>query len=75
MGGPENGNFSLLYVTKISLHRWAVLKSLKTPLRSIKIKDGSLRKDDFFCQNVHGGMWQGNDAENEFGNVLQTESQ
>ena len=32
-----NGNFSLLYVMKISLRRtWLVLKSLKTPLRNIK---------------------------------------
>ena len=38
MGGPENGNFPLLYVIKMSLHRgWVVLKSLKTPLRKIKM--------------------------------------
>ena len=38
MGGPENGNFPLLYVMKMSLHRgWVVLKSLKTPLRNIKM--------------------------------------
>ena len=36
--GPENGKFSLLYVTKISLHSgWVVLKSLKIPLRNIKM--------------------------------------
>ena len=31
MGGPENGNFPLLYVVKMSL------RSLKTPLRNIKM--------------------------------------
>ena len=36
MGGPENGNFLLLYV--MSLHSGlVVLKSLKTPLRNIKM--------------------------------------
>jgi hypothetical protein len=42
VGGPENGNFSLLYVVKMSLvGGWVVQKSLKTPLRNIKIiKDG-----------------------------------
>ena len=34
----QNGNFSLLYVMKMSLRReWLVLKSLKTPLRIIKM--------------------------------------
>ena len=38
VGGPENGNFSLLYVVKMSLRRlWVVQKSLKTPLRNIKM--------------------------------------
>ena len=37
VGGPENGNLPLLYVVKMSLHRWVVQKSLKTPLRSIKM--------------------------------------
>ena len=38
MGGPENGNFSLLHVMKMSLPMgWVVLKSLKTPLRNIKM--------------------------------------
>ena len=38
MGGPENGNFPLLYVMKMSLHKgWVVQKSLKTPLRNIKM--------------------------------------
>ena len=38
MGGPENGNFPLLYVMKMSLRRgWVVLKSLKIPLRNIKM--------------------------------------
>ena len=33
MGGPESGNFPLLYVVKM----WVVQKSLKTPLRNIKM--------------------------------------
>ena len=37
MGGPENGYFLLLYVVKMSLRRWVVQKSLKTPLRNIKM--------------------------------------
>ena len=37
MGGPENGYFPLLYVVKMSLRRWVVQKSLKTPLRNIKM--------------------------------------
>ena len=38
VGGPEFGNFPSLYVMKISLCReWVVLKSLKTPLRNIKM--------------------------------------
>ena len=37
MGGLENGKFSLLYVVKTSLRRWLVQKSLKTPLRNIKM--------------------------------------
>ena len=40
MGGPENDNLPLLYVMKMSLCRgWGggVLKSLKTPLRNIKM--------------------------------------
>ena len=41
MGGPEKGNFPLLYVIKMSLRRWlggwVVPKSLKTPLRNIKM--------------------------------------
>ena len=35
--GPENGNFPLLYVVKMSLRRWVVQKSLKTPLHNIKM--------------------------------------
>ena len=37
MGGPENGNFPLLYIVKMSLRRWVVQTSLKTPLRNIKM--------------------------------------
>ena len=42
MGGPENGNFPLLYVVKMSLRRWVgASKSLKTPLRNIKMTPNS----------------------------------
>ena len=38
MGGPENGNFPLLYVVKCPyIGEWVVQKSLKTPLRNIKM--------------------------------------
>ena len=38
MGGPEYGNFPLLYVVKYScVGGWVVQKSLKTPLRSMKM--------------------------------------
>ena len=38
VGGPENGNFPLLYVVKCPyLGGWVVQKSLKTPLRNIKM--------------------------------------
>ena len=37
VGGPENGNFPLLYVVKMSLRRWVVQKRLKTSLRNIKM--------------------------------------
>ena len=38
MGGQKNGNFPLLYVMKMSLQwRWVVQKSLKSPLRNIKM--------------------------------------
>ena len=38
MGGPENGNFPLLYVVKCPyVGGWVVHKSLKTPLRNINI--------------------------------------
>ena len=38
MGGPENGNFPLLYVVKFPYAGgWVVQKSLKTPLRNIKM--------------------------------------
>ena len=35
MGGPENGNFPLLYVMKMSLRRW--VGGSKKPLRNIKM--------------------------------------
>ena len=37
VGGPENSNFLLLYVVKMSLRRWVVQKSLKTPFRNIQM--------------------------------------
>ena len=38
MGGPENGNFPLFYVVKCPyVGGWVVRKSLKTPLRNIKM--------------------------------------
>ena len=45
MGGPENGNFPLLYVVKMSLRRWVVQKSLKTPLRRIKMAPKCISSD------------------------------
>ena len=37
-GGPENGNFPLLYVVKCPyVGWWVVQKSLKTPLSNIKM--------------------------------------
>ena len=38
VGGPENGDFPSHYVVKTSLRRWVGgTKSLKTPLRNIKM--------------------------------------
>ena len=38
MGGPENGNFPLLYVVKVSLRRWVGgSEKPQTPLRNIKM--------------------------------------
>ena len=38
MGGPENGKFPLLYVVKCPyVGGWVVQKSLKTPLRNIRM--------------------------------------
>ena len=38
MGGPEYGNFPLLYVVKCPyVGGWVVQKSLKTPLRNMKM--------------------------------------
>ena len=39
MGGPENGNFPLLYVVKMSLRRWVggSKRAQKKPLRNIKM--------------------------------------
>ena len=47
MVGPGNGNFPLLYLVKISLHRWVGgSRRLKTPLRSIKMAPYSKEKDE-----------------------------
>ena len=44
--GPENGNFPLLYIMEMSLcSRWVVLKSLKTPLRNIKMVPNPISKE------------------------------
>ena len=52
MGGAENGNFPLLYVVKMSLG-WVVQKSLKTPLRNIKMAPkGNFHKLDNVCSQV-----------------------
>ena len=49
MGGLEKGNFPLLYVVNMSLCRWWVVqKSLKTPLRNIKM--------DPYYVNFLGGL-------------------
>ena len=42
MGGPENGNFPLIYAVKCPyVGGWVVQKSLKTPLRNIKLAPNS----------------------------------
>ena len=44
MGGPEKGNFPLLYVVKMSyVGGWVVQKSLKTPLRNIKMAPKAMK--------------------------------
>ena len=44
MGGPENGNFSLLYEVKCPyVGGWVVHKSLKTTLRDIKMAPNAFR--------------------------------
>ena len=45
VGGPENGNFLLLYVVKISLRRW--VGGLKTPLHNIK-----MAPNIYFCVEI-----------------------
>ena len=46
VGGPENGNFPLLYVAKCPyVGGWVVQKSLKTPLRNIKMAPNLTPKD------------------------------
>ena len=54
MGGPENGNFPLLYVVKMSLlGGWVVQKSLKTPLRNIK----TAPKEKISLQNANNHLF------------------
>ena len=60
MGGPENGNFPLLYVVKMSyVGGWVVQKSLKTPLHNIKmapyrnIKSLSIILINFLASNTY----------------------
>ena len=49
MGGPENGNFPLLYVVKMSLRRW-VGGSEKPQNTLTQCKNGPL--DNFFLQLI-----------------------
>ena len=53
MGGPENGNFPLLYVVKTSLRRWVGgSKKAKTPLRTIKMAPNQFVASNH--QNIRG---------------------
>jgi hypothetical protein len=45
LGRQENGNFPLLYVVKMSFGGYMVKKSLKTPLRNIKVAPSKKVKD------------------------------
>ena len=56
MDGPENGNFSLLYVVKMSLCRWVVQKRLKTPLRNIKMAPKDVCPEFFYSCNPPGTL-------------------
>ena len=58
MGGPESGNFSLLYVVKCPyVGGWVLQKSLKTPLRNIKMAPyiGSVTSVVEFCRRGSTG--------------------
>ena len=54
MDGPENGNFPLLYVVKSPyVGGWVVQRSLKTPLRNIKMapcQKMKIMKKDLFLE-------------------------
>ena len=64
MGGPENGNFLLLYAMKMSLRRgWVVLKSLKIPLRNIKMV---LKLDSFMTYLLREHSYMTSDVFWEF---------
>ena len=48
MGGPENGNFPLLYVVKMPLRRWVGgSKSFKTPLRNVEMAPKQKKKTEY----------------------------
>ena len=64
MGGPENGNFPLLYVVKMSyVGGWVVQKILNTPLRNIKMApnhETKILKIGTVCASlyyIHSFMW------------------
>ena len=56
MGGPENGNFPLLYVVKCPyVGGWVVRKSLKTPLCNIKMAPNVIKSvSDSFPELING---------------------
>ena len=58
MGGPEDGYFPLLYVVKMSyIGGWVVQKSLKTPLRNIKMAPYAICNNLNMAQcSIYSGM-------------------
>ena len=51
VGGPENGNFPLLYVVKMSLYRW--VGGSKKPQNTLtEYKNGTLRKSKIFLHDL-----------------------
>ena len=56
MDGPENANFPLLFIVKMSLRRvggWVVQKSLKTPLRNIEIAPNHINEGLQVSSHMH----------------------